>query len=60
MTDTDRTPWRTESILPSLAGTVPVLHDRECQVESFLLDGGTLIEGAGATRNRRGLHPRRP
>ena len=48
MTDTDRTPWRTESILPSPpAGAVPVLHDREYRVESFLLDNGNLlIQGA--------------
>ena len=48
MADTDRTPWRTESILPPPpAGAVPVLHDREYRVESFLLDNGNLlIQGA--------------
>ena len=42
------TPWRTDSILPSPpAGSVPVLHDREYRVESFLLDDGNLlIQGA--------------
>ena len=48
MTDTDRTPWRTDSILPAPpAGAIPVLHDREYRVESFLLDNGNLlIQGA--------------
>ena len=48
MADTDPTPWRTDSILPSPpAGAVPVLHDREYRVESFLLDNGNLlIQGA--------------
>lgn len=42
------TPWRTDSILPPPpAGAVPVLHDREYRVESFLLESGTLlIQGA--------------
>ena len=41
-------PWRTDSILPPPpSGAVPVLHDREYRVESFLLESGNLlIQGA--------------
>ena len=48
MTDIDPIPWQTDSILPSPpTGAVPVLHDREYRVESFLLDNGNLlIQGA--------------
>ena len=36
--------WRTDSILPSPPeGAVPVLHDREYRIESFLLDNGNLL-----------------
>ena len=36
-------------------GAIPVLHDREYRVESFLLDNGNLlIQGAVRTRSRRG------
>ena len=58
MTDTDPIPWRTDSILPSPpAGTVPVLHDREYRVESFLLDNGNLlIHGAGRDQKPPGVY----
>ena len=48
MDDNAVAPWRTDSILPPPpAGAVPVLHDREYRVESFLLDNGNLlIQGA--------------
>ena len=36
--------WRTDSILPSPPeGAIPVLHDREYRIESFLLDNGNLL-----------------
>ena len=45
---TSDVPWKTDSILPAPpAGAVPVLHDREYRVESFLLENGNLlIQGA--------------
>lgn len=45
---TSDVPWLTDSILPTPpAGAVPVLHDREYRVESFLLENGNLlIQGA--------------
>ncbi len=58
MADTDPTPWRTDSILPPPpAGAVPVLHDREYRVDSFLLDNGNLlIQGAVRDQKPPGIY----
>ena len=45
--------WRTDSILPTPPdGAVPVLHDREYRVESFLLESGNLLIN-GALRDQK-------
>ena len=45
--------WRTDSILPTPPdGAVPVLHDREYRVESFLLENGNLLIN-GALRDQK-------
>lgn len=45
--------WKTDSILPPPpAGAVPVLHDREYRVESFLLENGNLLL-QGALRDQK-------
>ena len=50
--------WLTDSILPEPPpGAVPVLHDREYRVESFLLENGNLlIQGAIRDQKPPGLY----
>ena len=50
--------WLTDSILPSPPeGAVPVLHDREYRVQSFLLaNGNLLIQGAVRDQKPPGLY----
>ena len=51
-------PWLTDPILPEPpAGAVPVLHDREYRVQSFLLENGNLlIQGAVRDQKPPGLY----